>query len=362
MERLSEDLAPLEAHRQRTLLLALLLFLATPFWAYLLFLGFQALELRGVGLLYALLVALPPGLALGLLRALRLRLKRALVAPLAEALGFTYRPVPGLPWHEAEASGLLPRADRYEGEDYLEGTVGPFAFRSSDIALYRKVRTKNGTYHVRLLSGTLYRFALPFAVPGETRLAPQGAPLQAGGASRGTVLLFLALFWGVLLLLLALGEPVEGSAGQVPPVVGFMALVSLPFLLWGLGWRFGGRERVALESSSFERLFDVYGDQIEARKLLTPRVQEALVAFRKALGKPFWAAFRGNEAWFLIQGRNRLEPSLLRPLSQETLRDYVETWTRDLMEAKRLLEAVGLDLEARKRGLFGGEGPTPGTL
>ncbi|GAA5335358.1 MULTISPECIES: DUF3137 domain-containing protein [Thermus] len=359
---LEAKLAPLEAQRRRELLLAGVLLLLTPFWAYLLLKAFQAIGVRGLGTLWTLLVAIPPGLALWRLHVLRSTLKWKLAKPLAEALGFTYFPSSGLSREDVEASGLLPRADRYESEDFLEGQVGPFAFRSGDIALYQKQRTKNGTRYVQIFQGTLYRFSLPFAFPQEVRLAPQGAGVQAGGASPALVLGFLALFWGIFVLGVTFGE---GDKAELPLVVGGFALLSLPFLLYGLGlWKpgVGPRERVALESGEFEQLFDVYGDQIEARKLLTPRVQEALVAFRKALGKPFWAAFRGSEAWFLIRGRNRFEPSPLRPLNRETLRGYVETWTHDLTEAKRLLEAVGLDLEARKRGLLGGEGATPGTL
>jgi len=340
MERLAQDLAPLEARRRRTVLFALLLFLATPFWAYTLSFAFQALGLRGTGLFYALLVALPPGFALGLLYTLRLRFKEALVAPLAEALGFTYHPVPGLPQYEAEASGLLPRADRYESEDFLGGSVGPFSFRSSDIALYRRVHSRSGIVYIRFFSGALYRFALPFRIPGEIRLAPRGAAPQAGGVSPRAVLLFLAAFWGLFVVLLALGEA-EGDARRALSTLDFVILLSLPFLVYGLGlWKLGRRERVALESGVFERLFDAYGDQTETRKLLTPRVQEALVEFRQAVGKPIWIAFRGNEAWVLIKGRNRFEPSLFRPLTPETLRAYTEGWTRDLKEAERLLQAV----------------------
>ncbi|WP_353513447.1 DUF3137 domain-containing protein [Thermus sp. LT1-2-5] len=360
LQTLEAKLAPLEAERRRALLSAVALLLATPLWAYFLLLLFHTLGLGTGGGIWPLLVALPPSLALGLLASFRLRLKRALVTPLAEALGFTHRPFPGLSREEAEASGLLPRADRYGSEDLLEGKVGPFPFRSSDLTLYRRQRTKNGTRHVRILSGTLYRFALPFALPGEVHLAPQGVALQAGGAPRWAVLLFLGLFWGMLLLFLALGT-LEGDASKVALAVGLLALLSLPFLLYGLGFA-KPKERVVLESAAFERLFDVYGDQIQARKLLTPRAQEALVAFRHRLGRPFWARLGGNEAWFLIPGKDRFEPSLFQPLKEKTLHAYVEAWTRDLEEARRLLEAVGLDLQAQKRGLFGGEDLTQGPM
>lgn len=355
---LEAKLAPLEAKRKRELLLAGALLLLTPFWAYLLLEAFQAMGARGLGSLWTLLVAIPPGLALWRLGVLRSTLKWELTKPLAEALGFTYLPALGLPQAEAEASGLLPRADRYEGEDLLEGRVGPFAFRSGDLALYRKVRTKNGTRYQRFFSGTLYRFALPFAFPQEIRLAPQGAGVRAGGASPALVLGFLAVFWGLLIAGLLFAE---GEREGLPLVVGGFALLSLPFLLYGLIyglslWKPGAgpKERVVLESGAFERLFDAYGDQIEARKLLTPRVQEALVEFRQALGKPFWAAFRENEAWILVQGRNRFEPNLFRPLNQGTLATYLRAWTKDLEEARRFLEAMGLFLEAAKRGKGGG--------
>lgn len=356
---LEARLAPLERERRRTLRYALALLLATPLWAYFLAFLFQVLHLDSLGQLWVALIALPPAAAFALLAHLRTKLKGKLARPLAKSLGFAYTPQWGLPWKEAEASGLLPPADRYESEDLLEGEIPPFAFRASDLALYEKVRTKSGTRYRRFFSGALYRLKLPFTFPQEVRIAPQGAGLTPKALTPGNLLLIPLVF-----LTVGLTGLTRAGNLQAHTLYAFLALAFLLTLpsLYAIYRQAPKKGRVILESGAFERLFDVYGDQVEARKLLTPRVQEALVMFRRRLGKPFWAAFGGSEAWFLIRGRNRFEPSLLRPLNQKTLRGYVEAWTRDLMEAKRLLEAVGLDLEARKRGRFGGEDATLGPV
>ncbi|MDW8358823.1 DUF3137 domain-containing protein [Thermus sp.] len=348
LEELEGQLAPLEAERKGTLGLALGLYLLTPPWA--LFLAWLLDHLKPLGFLWPFLSALPPAYASLRLWRLKVRLKEALLAPLAGALGYRYTPHLGLPREAAYASGLLAPADRYEGEDLLEGEIGPFPFQSGDLALYRKVRTKNGTSHRKVFAGTLYRFQLPFSVPGSVRLFPQGGGMRGGEAPPLLVLLFALPFGLFGLYGLSLGDPVAKGVGGVFLLVS--ALFPLALLL-----RRGRGERVALESPEFERLFEVVGeDQVEARRLLTPRVQEALVRLRQGLGKPLWLSFREGEVWLLVGGGDRFEPSLLKPLNRGTLRTYAYRWMRELGEAGRFLEALGLELEARRRGLF----PPPG--
>jgi hypothetical protein len=156
-----------------------------------------------------------------------------------------------------------------------------------------------------LFWGVLYRFRLPFTVEKEVRFGPPGA---GKGAYTGKRL-----------------------------------------------------ERVVLESPEFKRFFEVYGeDQVGARKLLTPRVQEALVSLRRHLGKPIRGAVRGRDFWLAVEGRDRFpKPPILRPVVQ-TFEDWKSRYLEDLSEASRVVEALKIEEEARRRGVFlGGEGGSP---
>jgi hypothetical protein len=66
-------------------------------------------------------------------------LKKALVSPIAEALGFRYSPEKGFSREEILASGLFSPPDDHDAEDLVEGEVNGIPFVPSDIALYSKV-------------------------------------------------------------------------------------------------------------------------------------------------------------------------------------------------------------------------------
>jgi len=300
--------------------------------------------------------------AQSLIKAFRVGLKKALVAPLAEALGFRYSPERGFSEEEAMASGLFPSPDRYEAEDLVEGEVSGIPFTSSDIALYRKVRVKSGrvsTYQYRkFFGGTLYRFRLPFSVEGEVCFGPRGRGM--GIADRGVLpigtftvaIAFLMLTMGVLF-----GEL---SIQDTLPLYIFLVLFSFILYISTLG-RKKNLGRVVLESPEFERLYDVYGeDQVEARKFFTPRVQEALVRLRKYLGKPVWGAVRGRELWLAVEGRDRFPVPVLRPVG-ETLEAWKARYRAELLEASRVVKVLRLEEEARRRGALFGKGEVPHT-
>ena len=332
------SLAELEGERRRTLLAAGLLLSSAG--------GLSLLWLSGRewALFLGALLALLAQASIGSFRA---RAKRALVVPLARALGFRYWPERGLSREEALASGLFPPPDRYEAEDLVKGEVGGIPFASSDIALYRRMRTKNGTSYERFFEGVLYRFRLPFAVEGEVRFAPQGRGAQVGW-NRG--LLFL---WYGLLAFLALFAALVPPGNGLPlwAVYTFLLPFALvPLLAWSQRGR--GLERVVLEGAEFERLFDVYGeDQVGARRLLTPRTQEALVRLRRHLGRPLWGAVRGEYLWLAVENKDRFPVPLLRPV-EETFEAWKARYREELLEAFRVAEALGLEEEARRRGAF----------
>ncbi len=121
---------------------------------------------------------------------------------------------------------------------------------------------------------------------------------------------------------------------------------------------------MVLESPEFERFYDVYGDQVEVRKLLTPRVQEALVQLRKHLRKPVWGAVRDRYLWLVVEGRDRFSVPLNRSVS-EILEMEKERYQEELSEVARVVEVLRLEEEAKRRGawskkLIAGEsGPPP---
>jgi len=293
--------------------------------------------------------------ARSLIKAFQVGVKKALVAPLAEALGFRYSPERGFSREEALASGLLPPPDDYEAEDLVEGEVSGIPFASSDIALYNKVEVKSGnvsTYQYQeFFRGTLYRFHLPFSVGGEVRFGPRGRRIQVVHK----VPLFVGTFIYVVGLLMLIVGVLFGGASirDVLPFGVLWVLSIFPILASTIRIKkgFERSKRVVLESPEFERLYDAYGDQVEARKLLTPRVQEALVRLRKYLGRPVWGAVRGNDLWLLVEGKDRFPVPVLRPVG-ETLEAWKARYRRELLEASRVVKVLKLEEEARRRGVL----------
>jgi hypothetical protein len=343
--------AELEAARKRTLLASGVLFSLA---GVLFLLGLGG---RGWAFLLGAILALFARL---LIRAFQAEAKKALVSPLAEAMGFRYSPERGFSREEALASGLFPPPDGYEAEDLVEGEVSGIPFASSDIALYNKVEVKSGnvsTYQYRkFFGGTLYRFHLPFSVEGEVRFGPRGRGMGVvEGPSRFEIVVIvigflftnLLIFWGTF--------DIWGTLFWYA----FWAVFIYMFYITSLK-RKKGLERVVLESPEFERLYDAYGDQVEARKLLTPRVQKALVRLREYLGKPVWGAVRGRDLWLAVEGRDRFPVPVLRPVG-ETLEAWKARYRRELLEASRVVKVLRLEEEARRRGALFGKGEVPHT-
>ena len=338
------SLVELEAARKKTLLTSGVLYSL----AGILFL--LGLEGRGWAFFLGVLLILFSGF---LIKAFQAGVKEALVSPLAKALGLRYSPKGGFSREEALASGLFPPPDRYEAEDLVEGEVSGIPFTSSDIALYRKVKVKSGKVssyqYQKFFGGTLYRFHLPFSVEGEVRFGPRGRGM---GVVDGRLLLIgsIVIGGGFLVVTLAtLSE--ELSVRDALPFYAFLALFAFLFFNPTLG-RKKRLERVVLESPAFERLYDVYGeDQVGARKLLTPRVQEALAHLREYLGRPVWGAVRGRDLWLAVEGRDRFYVPVLRPVG-ETLEVWKARYREELLEASRVVEVLKLEEEARRRGAF----------
>jgi hypothetical protein len=351
--------AELDASRKRTLLAIGIYFFLYLFLAgTLFFLGLRGEE-WGWGLSFVALPSLAVFLAFFvrlLIESFRVRAKEALVAPLAEALGFRYWPDRGLSRKEVLASGLFPSPpDTYASEDLVEGEVNGIPFASSDITLYRAVRPADGLTMRKFFRGTLYRFHLPFSVEGEVRFGPRS--MGMGVVDRLSLLVNAIAGGGLLVLVVSLVlRKLSGTTVILihhllgPFILRFFFSIHDTILDRKKGKRRPGR--VPLESPEFERFYDAYGeDPVGARKLLTPRVQEALAHLREYFGKPVWGAVRGRDLWLLVKGGDRFPVPVLRPVS-ETFETWKARYREELLEASRVAEALRLEEEAKRRGVW----------
>jgi hypothetical protein len=342
------SLAELEVFRKRMLLISGSLF-ALAGVLFLLGLGG-----RGWGFLLGVLIAF---FAWFLTVGFRAEIAAGLVTALAKAMGLRRLPKREFSLEEILASGLFSSPDGYKAKDLAQGEVNSTPSASSDTAPYRKVKATSNTVsiyqNINFFAIARYRFHLPFSVKGEVRFGPRGR--VTGAVDRPLLRLeIIAIVVGFLFtnLLIFLG--------------------TFPFwmtLFWYAFWAFfiytfyttrpkEKLERVVLESSEFERLYDVYGDQVEARKLLTPRVQEALVRLRKYLGRPVWGSAQGRNLWLLVGEKGRFPVPVLRPVS-ETLETWKAHYREELLEILRVAEILKLEEEARRRGVLLGEGEAP---
>ena len=89
----------------------------------------------------------------------------------------------------------------------------------------------------------------------------------------------------------------------------------------------GDLERARLESTEFEKAFEVYtSDQVEARYLLTPDMMQRLVDLENTFhGSKLRCAFEGGEMFIAVEGADLFEPgSMFTPLDNPAR-------TRDLL-------------------------------
>jgi hypothetical protein len=295
------------------------------------------------------------GLARLQMRDLQVKFKEALVTPLAEALGFRYSPERGFSLEEILTSGLFPSPDDCDSEDLVEGEVNGIPFASSDIAFYNKVEVEINnatTYHYQeFFRGTLYRFHLPFSIEEEVRFGPRGRRIQVAHK----LPLFVGTFIYVVgLLMLVVGVLFGGASVRDVLPFGILWVLSIfPILASTIRIKkgFEGPNRVVLESPEFERLYDAYGDQVGARKVLTPRVQEALGRLRKYFGKPIWGAVRERYLWLAVEGRDRFSVPVNRPV-MDILEMEKERYQEELLEIFRVVEVLRLEEEAKRRGAW----------
>ncbi len=336
------SLAELEVFRKRMLLILGSLFALV---GVLFLLGLGG---RGWGFVLAPLVVL---IAWVLTVGLRAEIAAGLVNALAKAMGLRLSRKGEFSLEGVLTSGLSSSPDGHKAEGLVEGEVNSAPFTSPDGALHRRVKATSDTVSIyqdiNFFAVARYRFHLPFSVKGIVRFGPRGSRMGViEGPSRleiiaivfGFLFTNLLIFWGTFPFWMTLFW------------YAFWAFYIYMFYTTGLKGK-KELERVVLESSEFERLYDVYGDQVEARKLLTPRVQQALVRLRKYLGRSVSGWVEGRNMWLLLEEKGRFPVPVLRPVS-ETLETWKAHYREELFEIFRVAEILKLEEEARRRGAW----------
>jgi len=235
--------------------------------------------------------------------------KRELLEPLVQAVlpGFRHQPQAGMGEEAFLASRLFPsRPDRYASEDLFSGEVAGVPLRFAEVHAQeeREDCDDDGcrTHHTTIFRGL-------FAV-AEFHKAFEGAVLVYPDRS----------------------ERLLGALAQ--------------------GWqRLGARSRrlqlIRLEDPRFERFFVVFADDpVTARYVLTPRLMEALVAYRERYG-PVYASMIDGALYLALPVRaDAFEPPPLwrGAVDQRRLRRHA-----GLLQAMRAI-VTGLGMDVRLWG------------
>lgn len=219
----------------------------------------------------------------------RIRLKGAVIRPICRALGdLRYRPAYNneMDINQFTALGLLPANGLRNLEDVFLGSHRSVGFRMVEAKL-----ESGGKYSTIIFQGLLFEIEVPRDFSGCTVMV----------ADRG---------------------PVGNS------VMDFVKK------------HFKAMQRIALESDSFERRFQVYSDDPpSADALLTPSFLAAMLALEPdSFGRPFSAAFaKGRFLLALSLGKESFElGGLLTPVknAESRLRDRL----REITAAHRLID------------------------
>jgi hypothetical protein len=208
--------------------------------ALLIWLNFAAdihLEELSAELAFALPILLAMGigyLALRPLRNLHGEIKAFLLGKVCGFLGLRYSATPAaFPFANFDDIGLLPGHHRRRLEDNIDGSHDGVDFTLCEARLQqRRTDSKGRTTYVEVYHGILFQLTFPKRFAGRTLVTRDGGTI--GNFFRGI----------------------------------------------------GKQERVTLEDTRFEKLFEVYSDdQVEARYLMTPTFMERVTALADSFGR-----------------------------------------------------------------------------
>ena len=177
----------------------------------------------------------------------------------------TYSPAKGMSQSAFESANLFDRADRYKGEDLVEGMHKKTAFSFSEVHAEAKQKTKNGTSYSTIFKGLFMVADFNKHIKNETYV------LTSGGK-----------------------------------------------------W-FSKFKRVKLENPVFENNFNVYSDnQVEARYILTPALMEKIIGLEEKYNSQLYMSFIKTKVYIALKTtHNYFEPDLSDEVSKDTLREAI---------------------------------------
>jgi hypothetical protein len=203
---------------------------------------------------------------------------------------------------EYDASRLFRSADRFNGEDLVQGRVGDTQLQFSEIhAEYKTTNSKGQTSWHTIFRGVLFIADFNKHFHGVTLVKPDNTERFLGRFGQS---------------LQEFGEKLD----------------------------FDNRQLVKLEDPEFEKMFAVSStDQIEARYILSPATMRRLLELRTRHGRDVHVAFIANHVYIaLSQNSDMFEPPSLRtPLTVDAVRRIIA----DLQSVLCIVE--DLDLNTR---------------
>lgn len=212
--------------------------------------------------------------------------KERVVAPIFARVhaSFSYTPVEGISKQDVLAGGLFEEPKRFESEDKVTGHFENTEVIISDVLLKWEGGKYDDTARGIFFSADMYREATSpvFIQPHAT------------------------------------GEVHSAVEGEV----------------------------VDLESPEFEDTYDVRGDQLIARQILTPLVMEQLMKLKEQMASktPFLVYNGTRVSVFIPTGRNLFEPRIFRGPSKEHIRQYAE----DVQTFLNIVHVLNLNREVQR--------------
>jgi hypothetical protein len=181
--------------------------------------------------------------------------------------------------NDYDNSGLfLQKADRYEGDDFVEGKRDKTFFYFSELHTQHKAGSGKNTHWETVFQGLFFIADFNKNFSGRTYV------------------------WS-----------------EENPQLNFFTKIFSSF-----SWKL---EKVKLESTEFEKRFIVYGnDQVEARYILTPSFMERMVKLQDMMGLGISFSFVNTNINVAVPIRDKLfEPSIFSANDYQKLGDYYNT-------------------------------------
>ncbi len=301
------DLAPIEQLRQRALIA-----IAGAVAMIIIAVGLGILLLQEVSPIFLLPFVI---VAIGLViyasmqwTRYRQTFKREVITMLVKSINpsLMYDPKGSISYNEYMQSQIyLHDVDRFEGEDFVSGTIGATPFRFSELhSEYVTTSTdKDGHTHRNwhtIFQGIFFIADFNKHFNGTTVVLPDSAEKLFG----------------------RIGQKFQELSGKLT---------------------FKRGDLVKLEDPEFERHFVVYGsDQIEARYILSTSLMQRIVDFRQRSGRRVALSFVNSVINVAIEdSRNKFEPPLFGSLLKG---DYINEYLADLRFVLGIVDDLNLNL------------------